>query len=152
MSNYPAFSSFRELMTKWENFTIKEEKSQSKKKDKIKSVLDGQSLIMFFKKGNSVFGAPEESRIVFARMKNPTDELAPDSDANFSGFDLAQALIGNEAENLFSANDLPDLEVITRDQAEDHLMKCPDAEVPAKLEVEPITALGTKGINLKDKV
>lgn len=135
MSNYPSFSTFRELMTKWDNIVIKEEKSHNEKKDKIKNALDDQNLIMFFKVGDSIFGAPEESRIMFARMKNPTDDLAPDNDANFLGLDLSRILSGGSAENLFSMNDLPNLQVITRDQAEDHLMKCPD---------EPIKIIGAK--------
>jgi len=123
---------------------------ESTKKIKIKNLIDGQGLIMFFKKDNKIFGAPEESRIVFAKLKNPDEEDAGwEDEANFSGYDLMQALQGNSVENLFSATDLPKIAILSRGQAEDALMNSPP---PKNISLNPMK--GTKDgigiIALKD--
>lgn len=154
MLQSPAFSSFRELIDRWDENTIIEDKKKAEKQSKVKSIIDGKNLIMFFKKGDSLFGAPEESRIVYAQMRNPDDDWAGSTDdANFSAFDLIQALSGNSAENVFSMNDLPQIDVITRDEAEDSLMKCPcqQAAQPADLEPTPVDKFGIGMIKLKDR-
>lgn len=152
MKQSPAFSSFRSLMDIWDENTIIENKKKADKQSKVKSIIDGKNLIMFFKKGNSLFGAPEESRIVYAQMRNPDDDWMA-SDANFSAFDLIQALNGNSTENVFSMNDLPQIDIITRDEAEDSLMKCPcqQAVQPADLEPTPADKFGIGMIKLKDR-
>lgn len=133
-------------------FTAFKENKDIIKRGKIKSLLDGQNLIMFFSKDNRFFGAPEESRIVFAKMKNPEgDEDMPDNweeEANFMAFDLMSALSGKNTQNIFSAKDLPLIKVLDRDHMEKHLMQCPDdpdqSIAPAKVD-----NIGM--INLKDK-
>ena len=151
MKQSPAFSSFRNLMDIWDEATIIEDKKKAEKQNKVKSLIDGKSLIMFFKKGDSIFGAPEESRIVYAQMRNPDDDW-PVDDANFSAFDLIQALNGNSTENLFSMSDLPQIDIITRDEAENSLMKCPcQATQPAVLEPTPTDKFGIGTIKLKDR-
>lgn len=158
MQQSPAFSSFRNYMDMWDEALVRENKKKQEKQGKVKNIIDGKNLIMFFKKGDSLFGAPEESRIVFARMKNPdADDLPEDwgDDASFSAFDLIKALKGEPVENLFSMNDLPQIDVVTRDEIEDSLMKCPyddQPQLPAPtLTIEPLNKLGTKAINLKDR-
>lgn len=156
MQDSPAFSSFRKLMDIWDETASKEKKSKEKKQSRVKSIIDGQNLIMFFKKGNGIFGAPEESRIVFARMKNPNDEEMPEdwaNDANFNAYDLAQTLNGNSTENLFSMNDLPEIDVITRDEAENILMQCPcqTAQSATVKPASPIDKFGASAIQLKDR-
>ena len=127
--------------------------NQQDKKSKIRNLIDGQGLIMFFKKDDKVFGAPEESRIIFARMKNPEeDDVGWEDEANFAGYDLMQALQGNSVENLFSAGDLPKIMIINRDQAEDSLMKCPGAEGGINLNPIKGSKDGVGIIKLKDKV
>ncbi len=152
MQESPAFSSFRHLMDLWDEATLIEDKKNDKKQGKVKSIIDGKNLIMFFRKGDSIFGAPEDSRIVFARMVNPDDEV-PSDDSNFSAFDLIQALNGNSVENLFSAQDVPQIDIITRDEAENQLMQCPcqDEAPPANLQVMPMNKHGASVINLKDR-
>lgn len=154
MLQSPSFSSFRSLMDIWDENTIIENKKKAEKQSKVKSIIDGKNLIMFFKKGDSLFGAPEESRIVYAQMKNPDDDWAGSTDdANFSAFDLIHALNGNSTENVFSMNDLPQIDIITRDEIEDSLMKCPcqAASQPAALEPTPIEKFGIGMIKLKDR-
>ena len=156
MQQSPAFSSFRKLMDVWDATLIKENKEKSEKQGKVRSIIDGKNLIMFFKNGNSIFGAPEESRIVFARMKSPDINDEPENwegDARFNAFDLVKALGGNSVENLFSMKDLPNIDVITRDEAEGELMKCPcqDQSPPATLVTNPIDKMGANVISLKDR-
>lgn len=98
---------------------------ENKDNQKIKNLLDGQNLIMFFTKNNKLFGAPEESRIVFAKMKNPEgDEDMPDNweeEANFMAYDLINALTGQNKESIFTAKDLPLIKILDRDQMEKQL-------------------------------
>jgi hypothetical protein len=156
MRESPAFSSFRQLMDLWDEATLVEDKKNDKKQGKVKSIIDGKNLIMFFRKGDSIFGAPEDSRIVFARMKNPeADDMPEDwgNDASFNAFDLVKALGGDSVENLFSMKDLPEIDVITRDEAENALMKCPcqNQTPPATLTIRPIDKLGANVIDLQDR-
>jgi hypothetical protein len=143
MLESPAFSSFRQIMDLWDEATLIEDKKKVEKQGKVKSIIDGKNLIMFFRKGDSIFGAPEDSRIVFARIMNPDADDGPlPPDANFSAFDLIQALNGNPMQNMFSAEDMPDMDIITRDEAENQLMKCP---------CQNTQAIPANFINLKDR-
>lgn len=108
--------------------------AKHEKKSKIKSLIDGQGLIMFFKKGDKLFGAPEESRIIFAKLKNPSDEdIGGEDEANFAAYDLARALGGDSIENLFSAKDMSGINIMDRDSMEKQLMSCPDIASTPKL-------------------
>ena len=91
----------------------------------MRNLIDGQNLILFFTKNNNVFGAPEESRLVFAKLKEPDTDM-PDAwgdEANFAAFDLMKALLGDKVQNLFGKKDLGDIKVIDPEQAEKLLMK-----------------------------
>ena len=57
--NSPSFSSFRDLMDRWDKQLILKEEL-----DAINNLLDKHDLILFFKKGDDLFGAPEESRLI----------------------------------------------------------------------------------------
>ncbi len=91
--------------------------------DGINELIDGRGLILFFKKGNEVFGAPEESRIMFARMKQPRqdDEAGSPMDGGFLAFNLLKSLMGDPSPNMFGSGDLNKIHVIDRDDAEKHL-------------------------------
>ena len=153
MQESPAFSSFRKLMDIWDEATLHEDKKKDAKQGKVKDIIDGKNLIMFFRKSNSLFGAPEDSRIVFARIMNPdTDDGPLPPDAKFNAFDLIQALNGNAVQNVFSAADMPNMNVITRDDAENQLMQCPcHDDAPADIQLMPTNKLGANVISLKDR-
>jgi hypothetical protein len=91
-------------------------------KEQLDSIVNGKGLILFFTKGNKVWGAPEHSRLVFAKLKNPDDDDVF-SDLGFPAFDLAQALLGNKIHNMFSAGDLPSINIISKEDAEKKLSK-----------------------------
>jgi hypothetical protein len=102
---------FRELMDIWD------ERCARERDDLIKSFVHQPSFVIFFKKGDGLYGAPEESRLVFAKLKNP-DEEVPDGwadDASFMAVNLLKALGGERTHNVFGAGDLDDIEVMDKD-------------------------------------
>ena len=93
---------------------------QESKKNKVKDLL--QNLMLFFINKNAIYGAPEEGRIVFARMKTPDNEIPWDDEEGFMAYDLIQAVKNKEKQNTFSAKDLPHINIIDRDNAENILI------------------------------
>lgn len=120
----------------------------NEKKAKADKILDGSNLILFFTKNKAVYGAPEESRLVFAKMKHPDEEVPENwaNQASFSAFDLMRAMTGEKIENLFSCKDLDDIKVIDRDEAWDMLMTQKDKKGPEGLKIN-----GGNEIKLKDR-
>jgi hypothetical protein len=91
---------------------------ESKEKINLQNILD--NLILFFTKGRNIYGAPEESRVIFARMKDPDENL---DDAQFAAFDLLKALLGQESQHIFGMNDLDNIHVKDRKDIENMLSK-----------------------------
>lgn len=113
--HYPAFSSFRELMTLWD-----EAIGEMDKEDRVRSLLDGQNFILFFKKDNGFFGAPEESRLTFARIKDEEENM---EDARFMAVNLIDALAGKMTQNLFNSDDIKKIKIIDKEDCGKHLLK-----------------------------
>jgi hypothetical protein len=87
--------------------------------DRLKHLFDAEGLIFFFKKGDDYFGAGEDSRMAFARMKTPDDET-PDGweeEASFSAENLAKLIRGEPATHVFSHADLKKIKVVDEDKA-----------------------------------
>lgn len=124
----PSFSSFRELMDLWDANCLVAEHEH-----KIGDLLDKHGLILFFKRGDEIYGAPEESRIIFAKLKN-NDEEEPNEigfkdEARFLGINLLKAMLNNPEESIetsFSNKDIPDLHVCDRDDVIKIMMKNPE--------------------------
>lgn len=93
--------------------------------DKASGIIDGNDFIFLFKKGDSYYGAGEDSRIVFARMKNPDKDLPPNwkKEASFVATDLKKALEGLKSQNIFYAKDLKDIKVMDREEVIKELAK-----------------------------
>lgn len=93
--------------------------------DKITSLLDGNELILFFVRDDEVFGADEDSRVMFARMKHPTPDDGKDwaKEANFAAWSLTKALNGNKSKSIFSHKDAKNINIIDRNKAEKLLSK-----------------------------
>lgn len=89
----------------------------------IKSMLD--NYIMFFKKDGEVFGASENSRIIFANMKNPSDDLPKGwhDEASFAAVNLTRGVHGEPSQCVFSHKDLKKIHVIDEDKAMQELLK-----------------------------
>jgi len=111
----PAFSSFRHLMDKWDDYLEDE--------GKVRNVMDGHNLILFFQKDGDLFGAPEESRVTFARLKNPEPDDASgfQDEASFLAVNLADALLGKLNQSVFGFKDLPKIKILDRDECEKKL-------------------------------
>ena len=123
------------------------------KHNKVQSLVNGQNLILFFTKNSALFGAPEESRLVFAKMKSP-DEDMPDGwedEANFIAFDLMRALAGERIENMFGKKDLNDIKIIDPEKAATMLMKVHDKSKSTNLKNARQSKHGVGMLQLKDK-
>ena len=116
----PGFSNFRPLLDQWDKCLALEDE-----RNEIGNHLDGNQCIMFFRRGDELFGAPEESRLVFAKLKSNDDDVPPNfkDDAKFIALNLIQSLLGQKVETLFGLKDLPKLQLIDRDNVVDMLMK-----------------------------
>lgn len=110
--NSPNFSSFRQLLDLWDN---------TKDKFNKKCLMEDNDLILFFKKDKVIYGASENSRLTFARMKNPEKE---DKDwvkeATFSAYNLEE---DKPSETVFGKKDLNKIKVIDQEKAEKELDK-----------------------------
>jgi hypothetical protein len=120
------FSKFRELLDEWDHFCMIKEAE-----DSINDLLDRHGLILFFKKGNDLFGAPEESRLIFAKLKNddPEDDdpMLPAfrDEAKFLGINLFKSMFDspeNSVQSMFGNSDIPKIHVCDRDEAIKMLM------------------------------
>ena len=120
------FSRFRHLMDLWDGVVQRE--------NNVQAIIDGNGLIVFFLKDGDVYGAPEEGRLVFAKMKNPDEEDEEDwaTEASFAAFRLKDALEGREIARVFQQKDLKTLKVISQEKAVE-LLTTKKKTTPAKL-------------------
>lgn len=116
----PAFSPFRELMDCWDRHCVLEEQEKA-----IHDLMDRHGMILFFKKDKDLFGAPEESRLIFAKLKNDSpeedDPMMPGfrDEAKFKGINLLKSMFGSpedSVENMFGNEDIPNIHVCDRDE------------------------------------
>ena len=94
------------------------------KLEKIKELIN-EHLVLFFKKDGEFFGCPEESRLVFAKLKNPDDEDSKNwsDEAAFLAFNLSKALEDDEPpKKLFYKKDLDGLELVDKELVDKELM------------------------------
>lgn len=93
--------------------------------NKINSLLDSAGYVLFFKKDNSLFGADEDSRVVFAKIKNPDEDLPSgwDEEASFCANNLEKEMKGESPTHLFKKEDFKKIKVINRDELFEELKK-----------------------------
>lgn len=72
--------------------------------------------LFFFKKDGEIFGAPEESRLVYARLKNPDEDESWVEDADFSAFDLKAELNGETKQKIFNKKDINSIEIVNPEE------------------------------------
>lgn len=115
--------------------------------EKINSLIDGEGYILFFKKGDDTFGANEDSRVVFAKMKNPDDEMPTnwEEEASFSAHNMNKMLRGEPGEHVFSKKDLTEIKVMDRESVVENLKKeakgLGDKAFPSKFKLIDIRSL-----------
>lgn len=131
---YPAFSSFRELITIWDDYLLREAEEA-----KLNALLD--NFVLFFEKDKNIFGATEESRVIFARLKNPDKEL-PDGwedEASFSAQNLTKTVAGEASQHVFQKSDLKNIQIIDREKALQKLKgKGDDFTVQQTTDADPV--------------
>lgn len=89
----------------------------------INDLMDKNGMILFFKNNDQLFGAPEESRLIFAKLKNDTkeddDPMMPGfrDEAKFMGINLLKALFGSQdsVQHMFGNKDIPSINVCDRE-------------------------------------
>ena len=108
MNKSPAFSSFRYLMDIWD---------QQLHEENLKDLLDNSNLIFFFSKKGEIYGAPEQSRLVFAKLKcDPKDDDSGwREEANFAAINIKNAINGEQVQKLFTQKDLKSIKVLNKD-------------------------------------
>lgn len=84
----------------------------------IEALIDGHGLILFFRCGKDIFGAGEDSRVVFARMKNPDDEAGDGwgEGASFLATNLTKTVRGEPTQQVFGKKDLKRIRIADRDE------------------------------------
>lgn len=87
--------------------------------DRLNSIVDQNGFVLFFVKNKDVYGATEDSRVVFAKLKNPEKDLPSGwtDQANFSAYNLSSIIKGENGNCLFSKDDLKEIQVIDREKA-----------------------------------
>ena len=113
-------SNFRDILDIWDEYLVENEID-----NKINSIIDSQGFIMFFKKEDAIYGATEDGRLVFAKMKHPDDEMPSgwEEEASFSAHDISKLIKGENAEHLFRNEDLKKLKIMDREDAIEALKK-----------------------------
>jgi hypothetical protein len=127
------FSEFRNLMDMWDRHVFKESVEHE-----IEKFLDHKQLIMFFvfpvKKGKKsksakLYGATEDGRLSFAKMKHPNPDDLEEKQDSFQAFDL-ESLVdkSDEPEDLqrikiFNKKDIPKIKVVSQEYAIERLSK-----------------------------
>lgn len=121
------FSKFRELLDLWD---IKKESLETK------SLIEDNELVFFFKKDNKIFGANENNRLTFAKMKNPDKKERPwAEEATFSALDLEDKELNKL---IFSKKDLDSIKIISQKEAEKKLSKKKGKKIQLPSEEEKI--------------
>lgn len=97
--------------------------------EKINGIFDKHGMILFLKNGDEYYGAPESSRLVFAKLRskdadNPLSIGLRDQ-IRVPAFNLMKACNGNEQDSIqvaLTPDDLEEMEVCDRDQTIDALI------------------------------
>lgn len=99
-------------------------------KAKIRALIDGSDLIMFFEKKGNIYGTDENGRMVFAQMKNPSKELTDDwsNDASFMATNLSNILKGGGIETVISKPELKKVKIIDSEEAYEKLLSQIDSQ------------------------
>lgn len=106
----------------------------------IKTLIDQNELVMFFRYNSDFFGAPEESRVVFARMKNPSSDnpLAWRKEAGFTALNLSKLIKeGEKKEQMFEFKDLKSIKIVEKDDIVAKLEKGPVKYNTPTVDIEP---------------
>jgi hypothetical protein len=84
----------------------------------IRNLIEQHGLIMFFKKDSEYFGCGEDGRIVFAKMKNPDDDMPEgwEKEANFTATNISKLIRGESSQQVFDSEAIKKLKVVDSDE------------------------------------
>lgn len=107
----------------WQILSRWDENLKLEKKEKVKTLLDDGNLIFFFNKDDEYYGGPEESRLVFAKLKNPDEDVTPawNDEAAFIAYNLSKMLNitsdteAEESKRLFYKKDMEDVKILDKE-------------------------------------
>jgi hypothetical protein len=108
-------------MDKWD--LVCEEREQI---SKVHQLLDRTGeFVFFFEFEKSVYGAPEDSRIVFAKLKHPDEDMVGKAkeEANFIAVNLDKIIEGQGTQRIFGIKDVGKIHVIDKETAAEKLGK-----------------------------
>ena len=104
----------RQILSVWEN------KIQDDNKLKIKQLMRDE-LSFFFKTEDEYYGCPEDSRLIFAKLKVPDEDYVPswDEDAAFIAFNITRGIKeDNIPKRLFYKKDIKNIKVVDSSEIE----------------------------------
>lgn len=130
----------------WDEYLAEEDHSNS-----IRAIIDGHGMVMFFKKDKDLYGGDEDSRMVFARMKNPDEDSTEgwDDEASFMAVNLCKLLKGEPAQHVFQKRDLKKMKIMdVEDVIEDLKNQAHESgETMAPLKVIRLSTPDGQGVN-----
>jgi len=104
----------KQILSVWEN------KLETDNKLKIKQLIRDE-LTFFFKLEDEYYGCPEDSRLIFAKLKIPDEDYVPswDEDAAFIAFNITRGIKeDNIPKRLFYKKDIKKMKVVDPNEIE----------------------------------
>jgi hypothetical protein len=114
----PKFSKFHGIMDVWGTHLENECKAA------VKVLMNSGSFVFFFEFEKEIFGGSEDTRIVFATLKNPPKEMPKGwkEEASFMGVNLTtMSKEGNPTRRTFYNKDIKKINILEKKEAENKL-------------------------------
>jgi hypothetical protein len=108
---------FKNILDTWEIY-LEKESQETELRNKIELLLSGQPFVMFFKKGKEIYGATEEGRLTYAKLKSKEEGKGWNKEANFLAINLTKALEGHKVHNMFSFKDIKEIQIMDKEEVE----------------------------------
>jgi hypothetical protein len=98
----------------------------------LKTFLDSHGMILFFKKDKDYYGAGEDSRVIFARLKTPDEDTTDgwEDEASFLANNLTKMIHGEPCQHLFNKNDINKIKIVDQEKVVQELTKLKDKKEP----------------------
>lgn len=100
-------------MIKWKTYL------ENNNKKRLKEIINSENYVMYFKFNDEFFAADENSRVVFAKLKNPDEDVnkAWETEASFMGSNLSSyEKTGHLAKRIFFFKDLKKIKIINKEK------------------------------------
>ena len=100
-------------MDVWDVYLLEQDNENA-----IKSIIDNNELIMFFKKNDEYFGIGEDGRIVFAKLKSSDKDMPKGwkKEASLTAFNISKMIDGETSHSVFNYKDLKKIEVVDQEE------------------------------------